>query len=123
MERSTSARSAGAAARGASSVSSPSQRTASRVALQPVGDQAAADDVASATRSAAAPSSRSILRYQWVLPSSSLMRRKLSSPASGSAPSANQPSITGSSWRWMAARRLTPEVSAAMCRIAPAGSR
>ena len=35
-------------------------------------------------------------------------RRKASSPASGSGASANQPSITGSSVRWIAARRLTP---------------
>ena len=76
-----------------------------------------------ARRSADEPSSRSILRYQWVVPSSSLTRRKASSPASGSASSANQPSITGSRVRWIAARRVTPEVSASRWRIAPAGSR
>ena len=61
-----------------------------------------------ASRSAARPSSRSILRYQCVVPSSSETRRKDSSPASGSASSANHPSMTGSRVRWMAARRLTP---------------
>ena len=54
-----------------------------------------------ASRSAAEPSSRSSRRYQCVEPSSSLILRKASSPASGSASSANQPSITGSSWRWI----------------------
>ncbi len=58
-----------------------------------------------------------------MVPSSSLTRRKASSPASGSASSANQPSITGSSVRWIAARRVTPAVSDSRCRIAPAGSR
>ena len=57
------------------------------------------------------------------MPSYSLTLRKASRPASGSASSANQPSITGSSVRWIAARRLTPVVSASRCRSAPAGSR
>ena len=77
----------------------------------------------SANRSAAPAESRSILRYQWVLPSSSEIRRNDSSPASGSAASANIPSMAGSRVRWIAARRLTPPVSASMCRSAPAGSR
>ena len=76
-----------------------------------------------ASRSAAEPSSRSSRRYQCVEPSSSLILRKASSPASGSASSANQPSITGSSWRWIAARRLRPPVSASRWRSAPRGSR
>src|SRR5690606_41537326 len=52
----------------------------------------------------------------------SLTCRNPSSPASGSGASANQPSMTGSSVRWIAARRDTPVVSAAMCRSAPSGS-
>ncbi len=71
------------------------------------------------SRSAAAVESRSMPRYQWVVPSASLTRRKASRPASGSTPSASQPSRIGSSWRWSAARRLTPPVSASMCRMAP----
>ncbi len=61
-------------------------------------------------------------RYQGVRPSASETWRKLSSPASGSAESANQPSSTGSRVRWIAALRLTPEASALMCRSAAAGS-
>ena len=60
-------------------------------------------------------------RYHGVVPSASLTCRKPSSPASGSGASANQPSITGSSVRWIAARRLTPAVSASMWRSAPVG--
>ena len=56
-------------------------------------------------------------------PRSSLTRRNPSRPASGSGASANHPSITGSSVRWIAARRLTPEVRASMWFSAPAGSR
>ncbi len=67
-----------------------------------------------AIRSAALVSSRSSLKYQGDDPSSSLTWRNASSPASGSAASANQPSRTGSSVRWMAARRETPAVSASM---------
>ncbi len=48
--------------------------------------------------------------------------RKASSPASGSAASANQPSIAGSSVCWIAARRETPSVSACSWRRATAGS-
>ena len=75
-----------------------------------------------AIRSAALVSSLSSRRYQGEDPSASLTWRNASRPASGSAASANQPSSTGSSVRWMAARRDTPEVSASMCRSAPAGS-
>ena len=73
-------------------------------------------------RSATAVSSRSRRRYHGVVPSLSLTCRNPSSPASGSGASANQPSMTGSSVRWIAARRDTPVVSAAMCRSAPSGS-
>ena len=67
-------------------------------------------------------------RYQCVEPSSSLILRKASSPASGSASSANQPSMTGSSVRWMAARRLMPvgqrlEVAQRAARVAEAERR
>ena len=48
--------------------------------------------------------------------------RNANSPASGFGASANQPSIAGSSWRWMPACRLTPWLSAAMWRSAAAGS-
>ena len=75
-----------------------------------------------AIRSAALVSSRSSRRYQGDDPSSSLTCRNASKPASGSAASANQPSRTGSSVRWIAARRDTPEVSASMWCSAPAGS-
>ena len=57
-------------------------------------------------------SSRSSRRYQGDSPSASLTWRNASSPASGWAASANQPSITGSSVRWIAALRETPAVSA-----------
>lgn len=70
----------------------------------------------------AAPSSRSSRRYQGVLPRASETLRKLSSPASGSAESANQASSTGSRVRWMAALRVTPEASASRCRSAATGS-
>ena len=70
----------------------------------------------------AAVFSRSSRRYQGEFPSASLTWRNASRPASGSAASANQPSSTGSSVRWMAALLDTPEVSASMCRSAPAGS-
>jgi len=76
-----------------------------------------------AMRSAALVSSRSSRRNHGVSPRASLTWRNASSPASGSAASANQPSSTGSSVRWIAARRRSPEVSASMCRSAPAGSR
>ena len=56
-------------------------------------------------------------------PRFSLTRRKASKPASGSASAANQPSMTGSRVRWMAARRETPVVSDSRWRIAPTGSR
>ena len=58
-----------------------------------------------------------------MVPSSSLTRRKASRPASGSASSANQPSITGSSVPLDRGPAVTPEVSASRWRIAPAGSR
>ena len=73
------------------------------------------------SRSAAAVESRSMPRYQCVVPRASLTRRKASSPASGSTPSASQSSRIGRSWRWSAARRLTPAVRASMCRMAPLG--
>ena len=75
-----------------------------------------------ASRSAAAPESRRSLRYQCVVPIVSESLRKDSSPESGSGPWANQPSMTGSSWRWIAARRDSPSVRASMCRSAPSGS-
>ena len=62
-------------------------------------------------------------RYQWEPPIFSESVRKDSSPESGSGPSPSQPMMTGRSWRWMAARRLTPSVSAWMWCMAPAGSR
>ena len=76
-----------------------------------------------AIRSAALVSSLSSFRYHGVDPSASLTWRKASSPASGSAASANHPSSTGRRVRWIAARRETPAVRASMCRSAPAGSR
>ena len=75
-----------------------------------------------AIRRATMVSSRSSRRYQGELPRASLTWWNPSSPASGLAASANQPSITGSRVRWIAARRETPEVSASMWRSAPAGS-
>ena len=74
------------------------------------------------SRSAASEESRRSRRYQWVVPSVSLSRRNESSPKSGSVPSANHEMSTGMRCRWMAARRLTPAVSAAMCASAPRGS-
>ena len=75
------------------------------------------------SRSAAAGESRSIRRYQLVVPKDSETRRNPSSPASASTPSANQPKSTGIRCRWISARRLTPLVSASICRMAPRGSR
>ncbi|CAB4946603.1 unannotated protein [freshwater metagenome] len=75
-----------------------------------------------ASRWAATDSSRSNRRYQGVAPSASDTLRKPSSAASGSGVSANQPSRTGSSVRWMADRRVTPLVNASRCRSAPSGS-
>ena len=71
---------------------------------------------------AATGESRSIARYQCDPPMASDSRRKDSRPKSGSAPSPIQPMMTGSSWRWIAARRLTPSVRAWMWRRAPSGS-
>ena len=71
-----------------------------------------------ASRSATSPSSRSVLRYHGVRPRASLSRRKPNSPASGSGPSANQPSIAGISALWMVAVRVTPLVSASRLRSA-----
>ena len=109
----------GRAARGRSG--SPSSATASGARISRSGAKRPADSTR-ARFSAAAPSSRSSRRYHGVLPSASDTLRKPSSPASGSAESANQPSSTGSSVRWIAALRLTPDASASRCRSAAAGS-
>ncbi len=75
-----------------------------------------------ASRWATWPSSRSVWRYQCDDPSASEICRKPNSPASGFGASANQPSIAGSSVRWMFADRDTPLVSASRCRSAALGS-
>ena len=49
-------------------------------------------------------------------------RRNPREPGVGIRQSANHPSITGSSVRWIAALRLTPFVSDSRCRNAPFGS-
>ena len=119
----TAAASARSTSRGlaASSASSPSIATAAGArSSSPVAYRLEARMRAS--RSATLVSSRSSRRYQGLCPSASLTWRKASSPASGSAAPANQSSSTGSSVRWMAARRDTPAVSASMWRSAPAGS-
>ena len=73
-------------------------------------------------RSAIALSSRRARRYQGVTPSASDTWRKARSPASGLGPSANQPSIAGSSCRWISAWRDMPADSAAMWRSAASAS-
>ena len=102
--------------------SPPRPRPRRRAAPRPPGariSRSGASRPADSTRarfSAAAPSSLNSRRYQGVLPNASDTLRKLSSPASGSAESANHPSSTGSSVRWIAALRDTPEASASRCR-------
>ena len=75
-----------------------------------------------ASRWATWPSSRSVWRYQCVEPSASEICRNPHSPASGFGASANQPSIAGSSARWMLAVRVSPDVSASRWRSAATGS-
>ncbi len=57
-----------------------------------------------------------------MLPSASDSLRKASRLASGSGASPNQLRNAGSRVRWIAARRLRPEVSASIFASAPAGS-
>ena len=110
-----------ARSRGASWASLPSQATVSGWrSSRPAAYRLEASS--RAIRCATVMSSRSSRRYHGLLPRASLTWWNASSPASGSAASANQPSISGSSVRWMAARRDTPAVSVPMCRSAPAGS-
>ena len=75
-----------------------------------------------ASRSAIVPSSRRARRYHGVLPRASETWRNASRPWSGLGASANQPSIAGSSCRWISACRVTPWLSAAMWRSAAFGS-
>ena len=72
---------------------------------------------------AAARESRSIAKYQWDPPTRSDSSLKESRPLSGSGPRPSQLIMTGRSWRWISARRLTPSVRAWMWRRAPSGSR
>ena len=95
--------------RGLSPPSSPSMAHRLRCAQQQVGGVAAARPARAPAARRPLPSSRSSRRYQWVVPERVAdAAGRPSSPASGSASSANHPSITGSSVRWIAARRLTP---------------
>ena len=81
--------------------SPPSIRDALRLALEQVGGVAAWWPAAGPAARRPAPSSRSSPQVPGVAPSASLIRRKPSSPASGSGASANHSSITGSSVRWI----------------------
>ena len=72
--------------------------------------------------SAVLPSSRSARKYHGEVPRASETCRKASRPWSGFGPAVNQPSIAGSSCRWISACRLIPVDSASMCRSAARGS-
>ena len=73
--------------------------------------------------SAAPLESLSMRRYQCDSPKFSLSLLNAKIAASGSVPSANHCSKTGSNCLWICARLESPDVSAFMCVIAPLGSR